>query len=183
MVHHAVPEQVAELIEAVAGEARAASSHSRPRLAAVPPVPPRSLVAGQPQSWPEASCRQRPEQSPTAPCSCAAAQGSALPLWPPLPRVRGCRPAAGGRKLWSASGARQARSSAGGPPGERMADAMPAQLWLRVDAPRPARSCAAVSPRPARLWACQQGPAPSARARARLRCGKPSSQRRSRCSR
>jgi hypothetical protein len=34
MVHHAVPQQVAEVIEAVAGEARAASSHSRPRLAA-----------------------------------------------------------------------------------------------------------------------------------------------------
>ena len=32
MVHHAVPEQVAELIEAVAGEGRADSSHSRPAL-------------------------------------------------------------------------------------------------------------------------------------------------------
>jgi pimeloyl-ACP methyl ester carboxylesterase len=34
MVHHAVPQQVAEVIEAVAGEARAASSNSRQRLAA-----------------------------------------------------------------------------------------------------------------------------------------------------
>jgi pimeloyl-ACP methyl ester carboxylesterase len=34
MVHHAVPEQVAEVIEAVAGEARADSSRGRPTLAA-----------------------------------------------------------------------------------------------------------------------------------------------------
>ena len=34
MVHHAVPGQVAEVIEAVAGEARADSSHGRPTLAA-----------------------------------------------------------------------------------------------------------------------------------------------------
>jgi pimeloyl-ACP methyl ester carboxylesterase len=34
MVHHAVPEQVAELVEAVSGDRHAGRSHGRPTLAA-----------------------------------------------------------------------------------------------------------------------------------------------------